>query len=84
MYRLFLDYPITASSNEEAVSIANKIIEMSLSEDSKEKVRIIGIEQVNYRLGNDEDRQNRNYFIIDESGHASTKKIKVSLQPFSE
>lgn len=31
--------------------------------------------QVNYRLGDDRDRSNRNYLNVDENGHASTKKL---------
>ena len=82
MYRLFIDYPISASSNEEAVSISSKIIEHLIGSDAANgHTKDLGIKQVNYRLGHDEDRQNRNYFIIDEAGHASTKKIRISLEP---
>ena len=85
MYRLFIDYPISASSNEEAVSIASKIRDLVLtSEDMKCKIAAIGIEQANYRLGHDEDRQNRNYFVITDSGHASTKKTRVLMQPLAD
>jgi hypothetical protein len=81
MYRLFIDYPISASSTEEAVSIAKKIIEQIITDDSsKNSLMEIGIDQLNYRLGHDEDRQNRNYFVITDSGHASTKKTKVLLK----
>jgi hypothetical protein len=82
MYRLFIDYPIAASSTEEAVSIASKILaEVAASEEAKMKISALGLDQINYRLGHDEDRQNRNYFVITDSGHASTKKTKIFLQP---
>jgi hypothetical protein len=84
MYRLFIDYPINASSTEEAVVIARKICETVISEEIKESISAVGIEQINYRLGHDEDRQNRNYFVITDSGHASTKKTRVFLQPSSD
>ena len=78
MYRLFIDYPINASSTEEAVVIANNILKnIIISDEAKVLANNFGVGQINYRLGNDEDRQNRNYFVITESGHASTKKTKV-------
>jgi len=81
MYRLFIDYPINASSTEEAVLIARKIIEGTVvSEDNKAFILSSGIDQINYRLGHDEDRQNRNYLVMTESGHGSTKKTKVFLE----
>ena len=81
MYRLFIDFPISASSTEDAVIIAKKICEFVVeSEQLREMLTGIGVEQINYRLGHDEDRQNRNYFVITDSGHASTKKTKVFLQ----
>ena len=85
MYRLFIDYPISASSTEEAVSIAKKIVDLLIIDnDSKTVLTDIGIDQLNYRLGHDEDRQNRNYFVITDSGHASTKKTRVLMQPSEE
>jgi hypothetical protein len=85
MYRLFIDYPISASSTEEAVSIAAKIRDLVLSsEEMKSKISSLGVDQVNYRLGHDEDRQNRNYFVITDSGHASTKKTRVLMQPLAD
>lgn len=85
MYRLFIDYPISASSTEEAVSIAKSIIsEIITAQNSKESAIKLGLDQVNYRLGHDEDRQNRNYFVITDSGHASTKKTRIMLQPSDE
>lgn len=81
MYRLFIDFPISASSTEDAVITAKKICESVVeSEQFKEMLVGMGIEQINYRLGHDEDRQNRNYFVITDSGHASTKKTRVFLQ----
>lgn len=80
MYRLFIDIPIAAANNEEAVKIAQHIMDtMILSENNKMSFQVVGVEQLNYRLGHDEDRQNRNYFVIDSAGHASTKKTKVKL-----
>jgi len=32
------------------------------------------VDQINYRLGNDEDRQKSNYYIMDSKGHVTHKK----------
>lgn len=81
MYRLFIDFPISASSTEDAVIIARKICDFVVDSDQiKDALASLGVEQINYRLGHDEDRQNRNYFVITDSGHASTKKTRVFLQ----
>jgi len=37
------------------------------------------IEQLNYRLGNDEDRQKSNYYIMDSRGHVTHKKCVVTF-----
>ena len=41
----------------------------------------LGITRLNYRLGDDEDRTPKNYFIIDDKGHAASRKTKVELVP---
>jgi hypothetical protein len=79
MYRLFIDFPIETMTTEEASSIAKKIVEMCV-ESNKEKLIGLNLNQVNYRLGHDEDRQTRNYLILDIAGHAATKKSKIYLE----
>ena len=39
----------------------------------------IGVEEINYRLGHDDDRQKSNYFIKNENGHVNNKKSKMQL-----
>ena len=58
-YRLHIDIPLGGNESE-AVVIANQIISM-LSD--KQKMIGLGIEQVNYRVGHDEDRQKSNYLM---------------------
>ena len=53
-----------------------QVIDLLLVND---KFSDIGITQLNYRLGDDEDRTPKNYFIINEQGHAASKKTKVDL-----
>jgi hypothetical protein len=80
MYRLFIDIPISASSTEEAVEVGKQIMYSTIeNEGMKNNLRILGVEQVNYRLGHDEDRQKSNYFIVNDKGHCSNKKSRVVL-----
>jgi len=75
-FRLFIDIPIDASSVGEAVLKGNELVFnlITLNEDNISK---LGVSQINYRLGNDSDRQHANYFIIDDRDHASTKKTII-------
>jgi len=38
-----------------------------------------GVDQVNYRLGHDEDRQKSNYLNKTESGHVTNKKSRLTF-----
>lgn len=81
MYRLFIDIPIRSVSNEDAVERAQHLVNaLLLSDDAKVDLDAMGVKQINYRLGHDEDRQKSNYFIIDDKGHCSNKKCKVNLK----
>jgi len=37
------------------------------------------VTQLNYRLGNDEDRQKSNYYIMDSRGHVTHKKCVIDF-----
>jgi hypothetical protein len=52
---------------------------MILSDDMQQHFKSVNIEQINYRLGHDEDRQKSNYLMMDDNGHCSTKKTKVRI-----
>jgi hypothetical protein len=39
----------------------------------------VNIQEINYRLGHDDDRQKSNYFMKNENGHVSNKKCKIFL-----
>jgi len=41
----------------------------------------MGITDINYRLGNDQDRQKSNYMIRNENGHIANKKSRINLLP---
>ena len=79
MYRIFIDIPIEVMTNEQAVDIAKQIVNICV-ESNKDKLIGLSLEQVNYRLGHDEDRQPRNYLILDAAGHAATKKSRIYLK----
>ncbi len=76
MYRIFIDIPLETTNVEEAVTKGKQVIDLLLVKD---KFSGVGITQLNYRLGDDEDRTPKNYFIINEQGHAASKKIKVDF-----
>ena len=63
MYRLFIDVPIETMTIEQATEIAAKIVQTCI-ESNKSKLIGLSVEQVNYRLGHDEDRQPRNFLIF--------------------
>lgn len=75
MYRLHIDIPMPFSENE-AKEFSLAIVSML----DKEKIGSMGIDQINYRLGHDEDRQKSNYFMTNASGHVNNKKSKIVLR----
>jgi hypothetical protein len=75
MFRLFIDIPLSMTEKE-AVKVSQKI--MSLV-NVQHILNECGVEQINYRLGHDEDRQKSNYLEKTESGHVTNKKSKIDL-----
>tara|TARA_Y100000034_G_C6563091_1_gene243725 strand:- start:12 stop:266 length:255 start_codon:yes stop_codon:yes gene_type:complete len=78
-YRLHIDIPL-GDDEEQATFIGNNLINQFFEDYSSAPIHILkekyDIDQVNYRLGHDEDRQKSNYFDKDENGHVSNKKMK--------
>lgn len=82
MFRLFLDVPL-GDNEVDAIIRANDFL--NHIRESMTNGNIIGCPATNeilknelqFRLGCDGDRGNRNYMNKDEFGHASTKKLKV-------
>jgi len=72
-FRLHIDVPLTCGEAE-AVAKAKEIMDML---NSKDKMTGLGVDQINYRLGHDEDRQKSNYLIKTPSGHINNKKCKI-------
>ena len=75
-YRLHIDIPMPFTEEEALKAsqlIVNYINNMILIDKTK-------IEEINYRLGHDDDRQKSNYFIKNENGHVNNKKSKIVVK----
>lgn len=77
MFRLHIDIPL--NTDETTAAALSESIVAQLSSNMSSSLREQGVTEVNYRLGNDEDRQKSNYLIKTESGHVANKKSRVSL-----
>lgn len=75
MYRLHIDIPMPFTE-EEALKKSEFIIAYLQNAILIEKTEV---DQINYRLGHDDDRQKSNYFIKDANGHVNNKKSKIVL-----
>ena len=78
MFRLHMDFPLTTVENE---SIASTAVFLNFLQNHKQELIDMGITDVNYRLGNDNDRQKSNYMIRNENGHIANKKSRINLLP---
>mgnify|MGYP003627555043 CR=1 FL=1 len=80
-YRLHIDIPL-GEDERNAIYKANLLMQELIKESPQhsnlhhlhEKYQIT---QVNYRLGNDEDRQKSNYLATNENGHVTNKKTRI-------
>ena len=78
-YRIHIDIPLMSSCQEEAVVAAKAIMERLASPEALECVKAHSGTQVNYRLGDDTDRQKSNYLVLTPSGHVTNQKCKILL-----
>ena len=76
-FRLHIDIPLNMT--EEDALIASQQILGILAEEETDALILnaIGIDEINYRLGHDDDRQKSNYFLKDANGHVNNKKSKI-------
>ena len=76
-YRLHIDIPLSMSEDEARIA-SIQILGLLADDDDKAIVlNAIGIEEINYRLGHDDDRQKSNYLQKNENGHVNNKKSKI-------
>lgn len=85
MYRLFIDIPFSSEKTEsESIEGVNNIIQLlSNLVLTKSNLATFGVTKINFRLGNDEDRQQSNYLVKTESGHVSNKKSTIVFMEFT-
>jgi hypothetical protein len=80
-YRLHIDIPL--GPDEEKAIVMSKLLIQEFLSSHRGELNFLNekydIEQLNYRLGYDEDRQNSNYLDKNENDHVSNKKTRVSL-----
>jgi len=74
-YRLHIDIPMPFTE-EEALKASELIVGVINNAILIDKVNI---QEINYRLGHDDDRQKSNYFMKNENGHVNNKKCKIHL-----
>ena len=76
-YRLHIDIPLNMSE-EEALIASQQILGILANVETDAIIlNAIGVEEINYRLGHDDDRQKSNYFMKDTNGHVNNKKSKI-------
>lgn len=77
MFRLHIDIPL--NTDEATAAALSETIVAQLASNITPTLRDKGITELNYRLGNDEDRQKSNYLIKTESGHVANRKSRVAF-----
>jgi len=76
-YRLHIDIPLQMSEEEALVASQQILGILANVETDAIILNAIGVEEINYRLGHDDDRQKSNYFMKDTNGHVNNKKSKI-------
>jgi len=77
-YRLHIDIPL-GTDEEQAIAMSHTLIGKYTNDVHTRLMEHMGIEQFNYRLGYDEDRQKSNYLDKNENDHVSNKKTRVAI-----
>lgn len=95
MYRLHIDIPLNCdleTAKQAGLDAVNAILTACAAENSKVTIDTITpetildpmspsqtVNQINYRLGCDDDRQKSNYYVMDGKGHVTHKKCVIRL-----
>jgi len=78
-YRLHIDIPLNMSEDDARMA-SIQILGLLASEDTQALIlNAIGVEEINYRLGHDDDRQKSNYLQKNENGHVTNKKSRIAV-----
>ena len=84
MYRLHVDIPL-GHDEDTAKQVAEQVVQWVFrGEDAQERIQRLAlgkfdIQEINYRLGNDQDRQKSKYLCVNENGHTTNKKIRIRI-----
>ena len=78
MYRLHIDIPL-GTDEEHAIYKSKLLVQEFVGQHYANINEKYDIEEMNYRLGHDEDRQKSNYMDKNENGHVSNKKTKIHI-----
>ena len=84
MYRLHVDIPL-GHDEDIAKQVAEQVIQWVFrDEDAQGRIQRLAldkfdIQEINCRLGNDDDRQKSNYLDVNENGHTTNKKIRIRI-----
>ena len=73
-FRLHNDMPL-GTDEQTAIDLTEHVITIIEHEINLNDIE--GLEQINYRLGHDEDRQKSNYLIKTPEGHITNKKCRI-------
>ena len=76
-YRLHIDIPLNMTEEEARIASIQLLALLADEETDAVLLNAIGVEEINYRLGHDDDRQKSNYFMKDANGHVNNKKSKI-------
>jgi hypothetical protein len=77
MFRLHIDIPLPLDEAG-AAALTREVVDATLAAVTA-RLREAGVDEFNYRLGHDEDRQKSNYLLKTASGHVVNKKSRVSF-----
>jgi len=77
MFRLHIDIPLPFDETT-AARISQTVVDAMVASTAS-FLQMAGVEEFNYRLGHDEDRQKSNYLLKTDSGHVVNKKSRVSI-----
>jgi len=77
MFRLHIDIPLPLDESG-AAALTREVVDAMLAAVAT-RLREAGVNELNYRLGHDEDRQKSNYLLKTASGHVVNKKSRVSF-----
>tara|TARA_Y100000310_G_scaffold288910_1_gene314968 strand:- start:243 stop:491 length:249 start_codon:yes stop_codon:yes gene_type:complete len=77
-YRLHIDIPL-GTDEEHAIYKSKLLIQEFIGPSYANVNEKYDIEEINYRLGYDEDRQKSNYLDKNENEHVSNKKLRIEF-----